>query len=98
MLLPPSRAAHWGFQDLHPPNDGPRHFSVCPVDPGHLLSIYSPFDLLLPEEAEVGGGSLRDGAFTGTAQLLTNPKHVLDEDGSQVFAFQPSLFSILLPH
>lgn len=52
------------------------------MDPGHLLSISSPFDLLLSEEAEVVGGRLRDGAFTGAAQLLTNPKRVLDEEGS----------------
>lgn len=52
------------------------------MDPGHLLSISSPFDLLLSEEAEVVGGRPRDGAFTGAAQLLTNPKRVLDEEGS----------------
>lgn len=93
MLLPPSRAAHRRCQDPHPPNNSPQHFSACPVDPGHLLSIYSAFDLLLPEEAEViVGESRRDRAFIFTAQLLTNPKHVLDEDSSQVIAFQPSLF------
>jgi len=70
--------------------------SVCPCGPEASIQYLQSFRSVVARGGfgawQETGGSLRDGAFTVTAQLLTNPTRVLDEDDSQVIAFQPTSF------